>query len=144
MWLFSCALVAFLAILFEPWPLSLRQGPDTAAAKAGFADVFGADPADGVPAVYYRKKGAWNNSVIYMRFDIDQPARLASLANAAGLVAYASDAPLPSPPDGPSWWDARSLDTATMLYVEVRAGHVWRGLWLPADSTTAYYFDFWP
>lgn len=143
MWLLSCVPVALLVMLFEPWPLSLRQGPDTATAKAGFADEFG-DDASGVSRVYYRKESGWGDATIYLRFDVDQGARLSTLANAAGLVAYATGAPRPSPPKGPSWWDARSVHTADVLFIDMSSGRGMRALWLAADSATAYYYDFRP
>jgi hypothetical protein len=143
MWLLSCVPIALLVMLLEPWPLSLRQGPDTATAKAGFAGVFG-DDAGGVARIYYRKESGWGDATIYLRFDVDDRVRLAALANNAGLVVYASGAPRPSPPQGPSWWDSHSIDAADSLFIDVSPGRTVRALWLSAGSTTAYYYEFRP
>lgn len=45
---------AILFHIFEPWPFSLRQGPDTAYAEAGLNTVLGFRPETEISQIYYK------------------------------------------------------------------------------------------
>lgn len=69
------AVVLFLVVyvaLVEPWPFSLRQGPDTDYAREVVHRYFGTTPPEGIQRLY-----AWDSwagpgeSILYLKFRFD-------------------------------------------------------------------------
>ena len=45
--------------IFEPWPLSAEQGPDTERAVEGFKRVLGFDPPEDADMIFYVRTSFW-------------------------------------------------------------------------------------
>lgn len=54
-WVPAAGLTTVLVLVEEPWPLSLRHGPDTAAARAIFRQRLGFEPPAAVTNLYARE-----------------------------------------------------------------------------------------
>jgi hypothetical protein len=59
----------FLAALFEVWPLSLKQGPDTTFSRACYAEFLGGPPPPTVTEIYCRREWGFGGDDVYsLRF----------------------------------------------------------------------------
>lgn len=56
-WVPAAGLAVTVAALVPLWPLTLREGPDSAFAREGFRRLFGQDPPATVQGLYYRVDG---------------------------------------------------------------------------------------
>jgi hypothetical protein len=127
-----------LAALFEPWPLGLRQGPDTTFSRACYAEFLGGLPPVDVTRVYCRKEWGFGGDSIYsIRFAfratstvqmIVKQRQLETVAEAErDKVRYLS---------GPGWWPHRTqLSQARDVYQ--RRGIEF--LWVDSASMQAFY-----
>jgi hypothetical protein len=99
------------AVLFEPWPISRHQGPDTAYAKTVYRRLLGSEAPQGVQDLYAREEwGFGGDSVYSLRFRFEDPEIVAE------FVA------------GPSWERVRPEDLGRLRYL---AGPKW---W-PSEKT---------
>ena len=67
-WVASGVLVAAVVWVFSLWPVSLREGPNTPQAQAGFEKTFGFPPPPSVDNVYYRQFLFWQTNDVYVKF----------------------------------------------------------------------------
>jgi hypothetical protein len=119
-----------MVALAEPWPISLRHGPDTPYARSVVERHFyGADLA-GIRKIY-----AWDSwagpgeSILYVRFEYD------SLEAALRFLGTQHTAPLRLVPeeqvaslpifDGPAWWPVRDSLVARREVFRSGAALVW-------------------
>jgi hypothetical protein len=73
------------AALFEPWPLSRRQGPDTDFAKSMYRRLVGSEAPQGVRDLYARDEWGFGGDSIYsLRFRFEDPEIAAMIAANAG------------------------------------------------------------
>jgi hypothetical protein len=143
-WLVSAAPVAFFALLIEPWPLSLRQGPDTEFARGCLARHFGGEALP-VSGVYCRVDSGWGDRSTFLRFAFSDPflpsrlvarRQLVSPAEGTtGLRGYIGG--------GPGWWDGARIGELTEIYVRRQGGVLTLILWVDRASATVYYRDLW-
>ena len=76
--------------IWEPWPLSLAQGPDTERARDGFHRVFGFSPPESVHDIYY-KGFALRDRSDYLRFSYGDPAVLQGIVESFDLVPLSDE-----------------------------------------------------
>jgi hypothetical protein len=97
---------AFYAALVEPWPLSLRQGPDTDYARSCFERHLEKVPSPTVVRVYCREAwGPHGDTVYSIRFSFEDHSQVERLAQLQDMYQVED-------PDrrgyayyrGPSWW----------------------------------------
>lgn len=67
-WVASGVLVGAVVWAFSLWPVSLRDGPDTAWSKSGFQSTFGVAPPSSVDNTYYRQFLFWQTNDVYVKF----------------------------------------------------------------------------
>jgi hypothetical protein len=133
-WLPMALLAAFLVALAEPWPLSLRHGPDTTSARVVFEREIGFAPPGSVSDLYGRRAWAgFGEHLVWIAFRCDDPAVVADLSGRLRLAPVATEE-IPSLAvfDGPRWWPARpALQAMGTAYRQATGGssqvftHVW-------------------
>jgi hypothetical protein len=139
-WLPSLIPIVFFTAIFEPWPLSLRQGPDTAFAQHRFEKVFGFTPPPSVTELYCQESWEFGDGNFYrfkFRFTDDaavhkiiETLRLEPVPESETSASWMTEG---SPP---SWWPK----AGSLKYQEVyRAGKSKAGLWVDRESRIAYY-----
>ncbi len=73
-WVTSAAVIALAVAVFQPWPLSLREGPDTEWSRSGFEATFGFVAPGSVTELYYRKFSFRRSEEVYVKFRFREPA----------------------------------------------------------------------
>ena len=73
-WVASGVLVAAVVWAFSLWPVSLREGPDTASSKSGFTSIFSVAPPASVDSTYFRQFLFWQTNDVYVKFHYTDPA----------------------------------------------------------------------
>ncbi len=121
-WIPSWLPALFLIAIYQPWPLTLLEGPDTDFARAGFEQICGREPPASVSGVYYRVRGP-RDPVIYLRCEGVDRALLEHVVARLKLEAVGEPR---AAGDYPSWWpsdESRGFDR-----VFTRADG-WEALW---------------
>jgi hypothetical protein len=162
-WLCLAPLSLFWGALFvhiwEPWPLSLAQGPDSDRAKAGFETLLGFEPDETIEEIYYRVISVRDSSH-FLRFGYAHPAEPQRIVNSQGLVALAPDlrarfryTHLGEDDTLAGWWTGEDLGAAARVFVDPELGDrlaarvsggggpigSMRILWIDDASHVAYY-----
>jgi hypothetical protein len=73
-WLFSGVLVAATIQVFQLWPVSLRDGPDTTHARGGFEQLAGFAAPSSVDQLYFRRFLFWQTDDVHLKFRYHDPA----------------------------------------------------------------------
>ena len=160
-WLALAVPAIFWGALFisarEPWPLSLRQGPDTDHAKQGFKRLFGFAPDDSQSPLNFYSFNVRDASY-FITFRYDDPDLIARIAAARDLV----NAPIEARDDARfglrthrtqwSWWRPDEINATDRLFVDrptaekIAGTRAWnsptgysRILWVDEATRTAYY-----
>jgi len=128
----------FLIALFEPWPVRLRQGPDTTFARRCYAELLGGSLPVDVTRVYCRKEwGFGGDSITSIRFSFRATSTVDAIVDRLQLQAL--------PPgereearylNGPRWWPER-IPLSRVPDVYERRGVEF--LWVDRDAMEAYY-----
>jgi hypothetical protein len=127
-----------IAALFEPWPLSRRQGPDTDYARAAFEGHLGVAPGASVSNVYHRDEwGFGGDSIQSIRFDFDDPSIVAEIVARQRLEEVPPEGlPQVRYLHGPSWWPERAaLAALPRVYARGRIDF----LWVDEENGRAYF-----
>jgi hypothetical protein len=128
----------FVGALFEPWPLALRQGPDTTFSRSCYAEFLrGAPPID-VSRVYCRKEwGFGGESISSIRFAFRGTSTVDAIVNRLRLEAVpASERDRVRYLGGPRWWPQKDQLS------RVRDVYQRRGIeffWVDSEAMEAYY-----
>ncbi|MFQ5506475.1 MAG: hypothetical protein ACE5F1_17025 [Planctomycetota bacterium] len=144
-WLPAAALAGILILLTEPWPLSLRQGPDTSSARELFAYEFGMRPPVSVVELYGRRKwGGLGEHMNCVAFRFTDEAVIEDIVRHRSLIAVPADeiSTLQSLP-GPSWWPAKeTLSRMPEAYRHPSSISQWfRHLWIDRAQGKVYFQD---
>jgi hypothetical protein len=134
------ALIAglFLAAIFEPWPLAIRQGPDTAFSRECYAEFLGDPPPIDVMRVYCRKEwGFGGDSISSIRFAYRATSTIDAIVTRLQLAAVpASERDGVRYLSGPRWWPAKDrLFGVRQVYQRRRIEF----LWVDSEAMEAYY-----
>jgi hypothetical protein len=145
-WVASGVLVCAVVWAFSLWPVSLRDGPDTAWSKSGFQSTFGVAPPSSVDHTYYRQFLFWQTNDVYVKFHYTDQA-----------VASQIIAGLELDPSGqrqtyqdiaerfPERWLTEDVLASTPLSeFYVGRGHAagGRSVWVDRDRQIVYYISF--
>lgn len=106
---FASLVGIFVVGTAEPWPLSLRQGPDTDFARRGFERQLGLAPPATVTDLYYRNEwGFGGDSIHSFRFRFEDPSVVRAIVAGQGLSeAETEDRAEARYLAGPPWWPER-------------------------------------
>ena len=122
--------VLFCLFVFESWPLSLRQGPDTVFARSCFRRYFAGVSDEAVNRIYCRKERGlrWgSSSPFFLRFSFRDAATLrAAIKRRSFVPVSVQDQSSIRYLSGPSWWPERErLSVATRVYEQRLHGYDW-------------------
>ena len=101
---------AMLYVATEPWPISLRQGPDTGYARSGFREHIGYSALSSVSELYYKADDLGIDSRYQLRFktsDAELVDRIVERSQLSESVDKGSTSSYHAGP-GPEWWEAES------------------------------------
>jgi hypothetical protein len=109
-WLPTWIPVLFLLSVWQPWPLTLREGPDTDFARDGYARIFGGPPAGWVHGIHYRVDGA-RDPIFFLRCEGVDRRSVDGVVQRLGLQVSAATELSSSASAGrvPSWWPQAGL-----------------------------------
>jgi hypothetical protein len=135
-WLLIAGL--FIAAAVELWPLSRRQGPDTAFSRSCYAEFLGEAPPAHVTEIYCRKEwGFGGDSIDTMRFTSHEASTLQA------IVARLDLEPVPASErsrvrylSGPRWWPEQA-ELSRVRDVYRRRDREF--LWVEPTSGDAYF-----
>jgi hypothetical protein len=138
----ACAIWAVIAglvlgALFEPWPFSLRQGPDTAFSRMCYAELLGETPPGDVTRIYCRKEwGFGGDDILSIRFAYQRAATVEAIVARLQLEAVdASERDGARYVSGPAWWpEQHRLLRTRDVYRRSR-----EFLWVDEEAMEAYY-----
>ena len=123
-WISVLPTAAIFLALTEPWPISLRHGPDTDNAKSGFKLLLGSAPPDSVNSIYFRSIGFVDSSS-FLRFDFSDPEIIEKMVDRFDLKMAPEDATRPpkhysirARKDVTSWWPADEVNATDLVYVD--------------------------
>jgi hypothetical protein len=83
-WLPGAFLALLLLFVVQPWPISLRQGPDTDYAREGFQRHLRLPPPPEVDDLHYRGEGI-GDATYWIAFRCSDPALVERIAQELGL-----------------------------------------------------------
>ena len=140
-WAGSAAVIVIALAAFQPWPLSLREGPDTAWAPEGFEQTFGFAAPASAEKLYCRRVSFWQSKEVYVKFTCSTPEVAEQILNKLQME--------PGEPRGyqdirlhfPSWWLSAipQHDDATLEHHQrpppAGAGEA---VWIDRESKTLY------
>lgn len=134
------ALIVGLVVtaLFEPWPLSRRQGPDTVFSRECYAEFLGEAPPADVTQVYCRKEwGFGGDSISTIRFAFGATATIDAIVERLELeVVPVSGLDRVRYLNAPGWWPARDrLSRVRDVYQRRNIEF----LWVDRESMEAFY-----
>lgn len=107
----TASLAFALVVLLEPWPVSLRQGPDTTYAKEAFERQLGDPPGLGITEVYAREEwGFGGDGIVSIRFHYRDDAFPEELRAALALEPLDTEArAIARVLAGPGWWPSAAV-----------------------------------
>ncbi len=155
-WILVCLPSWFFIEAFEPWPISLRQGPDTDHARAGFERALGFPPLASITPIYYRSVG-FQGGTSFLRFDFVDPELIDQITVKFDLIEVPEEALSGSRHRGirardsfASWWIAEEINATDLIYVDrdtydsisgnsIRSRRTQRIIWIDSSKGRAYY-----
>lgn len=127
---------ALLSYLFEPWPLSLRQGPDTDYALGCLRKHLDVTEA-AVASVYCREEWGFGGDTVYsIRFGFADADQISRIVDKRQLVPFALKDGRPRYISAPRWWPSER-ELAQLDLPFTRGGTEY--LWVDPKSRTAFY-----
>ena len=128
----------FLVALFEPWPLSSRQGPDTTFSRACYEEFLGEPPRADVTNVYCRKEWGFGGDSIYsVRFTFRAASTVQAIVERLQLDAVpAAERDGVRTLSGPGWWPERD-ELSRVRDIYQRRGIEF--LWVNSEAKEAFY-----
>lgn len=155
-WIFTANPAIVLIGLWQPWPLSLKQGPDTDYARDEFRRAFGFEVPPSVSGVHARRVAIMGEWTQHIRFSFEgtqvvediverlELARVTEDERSGSLAGFVRVSNAPA-----SWWPAARVNGAAVVYVdpgtlafargEPKGTRLSRILWLDAAGWTVFY-----
>ena len=145
-WVPMAGMMMIHALVAEPWPLSLRQGPDTASAREAFRQAFGNEPPASVSMLYARMEWAGpGEHITSIAFSYTDDAVLRGIVDKLALRAVPPEeiAQLGAFP-APSWFPSSAmLKQLPEAYKQPRTDdpQVFVHLWVDRARRKVYFQD---
>jgi hypothetical protein len=141
-WLFSCFPVILIIGLTQPWPLTLRHGPDTGYAREGFAKHAGFTPPSSVSQIYYRIDGGWLDVGYRLRFQVTAPDVVHRIVSRHEMTKQDEMKMRHSSSRFPKWWSEKSGRKGLECYSREDTGSYYWYLWYDPETGTVWYEEF--
>jgi hypothetical protein len=139
-WLASCIPIASFVMIIQPWPLSIRHGPDTQYSRQGFVTLVGFAPPPSVTDIYYRADEGFRDSSYRLRFRTSDSAVVTQVVTRLQLIETNNVQGLLS--GSPKWWLERTQRKNLLLYAREQSGkHYWY-LWYDPVTGMVWYEEF--
>jgi len=145
-WVPIAGMMTVYALIAEPWPLSLRQGPDTTAAREGYRLAFGSEPPASVTGLYAHMQ--WEGPgehVTFIAFDYTDDEVVRAIVDKFALRPVpAGEIPQLRAVAGPAWFpSAPTLQQCREAHRQARPDHpdVFVHLWVDRARRRVYFQD---
>lgn len=137
-WLVSCLPIALIIAIAQPWPLSLRQGPDTDYARQGFERFVGFAPPSSVTDIYYRSEFYPSQDIDgKLRFTCRDSTVVTQIIQQLQLQASGEDSWGVGSTNA-DWWGAKP----SKKFFAGERRHRYCHLWYDPDSGIVLYTEF--
>lgn len=141
-WAGSAAVIVLAVAVFQPWPFSLREGPDTEWAREGFEQTFGFAAPASVEELYCRRVSFWQSKEVYAKFTYSNPEAANRILDKLRMEKGEPRGYQEIRRHFPSSW-LRGIPehgNATLEYHHrPSAAHAGEGVWIDRESKTLYY-----
>ena len=141
-WAGSAAVIVVALAAFQPWPFSLREGPDTDWAREGFEQTFGFAAPASVEKLYCRRVSFWQSRQVYSKFTYTDPGVAERILDKLQLKKGEPRGYQEIREHFPSWW-LRGIpqhdDDALEYHHRPSATHAGEAVWIDRESKTFYY-----
>ena len=141
-WAGSAAVIVLAVAVFQPWPFSLREGPDTEWAREGFEQTFGFAPPVSVEDLYCRRVSFWQSREVYAKFTYNDPEIARQILGKLRMEKGEPRGYQEIRRHFPSWWlqGIPEHGNATLEYHRrPPVTHAGEGVWIDRESKTLYY-----
>ena len=140
-WLLSCVPIAFWTMIIQPWPFTLRHGPDTDYARKGFERIIGFDPPASISNIYYRADDGFLDSGYRLRFRCNDGAVVTQVLTRLELQ-QTNNPTMGTLSMSPKWWSERMQHKELLQYARIQPGKYYWYLWYDPDTGTVWYEEF--
>ena len=141
-WLFSCLPVVIWIGLTQPWPLTLRNGPDTNYSQQGFARLVGFTPPASVSDIYYREDGGIVDSGRRLRFRCNDGSLVTQMVARLHLQETSNPMMGLSSTESPKWWAERAQHRGLRQYTREEPNRYYWCLWCDPVTGTVWYEEY--
>ena len=131
-WAGSAAIIVIALAAFQPWPFSLREGPDTESAWEGFEQTFGFAAPASVEKLYCRRVSFWQSKEVYAKLTYSNSAITEQILNKLRMEQGEPRGYQEIHRHFPSWWlrGTPEHDDATLEYHHrPSVTHAGEGVW---------------
>ena len=140
-WLLSCVPIAFWTMIIQPWPLTLRHGPDTKYSRDGFVKLIGMSPPSSVSDIYFREDGGWLDSGYRLRFRCTDESLVSQVISHLQLQET-DKTTIGLCSKSPKWWKEKTHRKDLRLYFRENPGAYYWCLWYDPSAGTVWYEEF--
>ena len=140
-WLASCVPITFYAAIIQPWPLTLRHGPDTDYARQGFERLIGFPPPASISNIYYRADEGFRDSGYRLRFRCYDGAIVTQVLTRLQLQ-QTNNPTMGLHSRSPKWWTERTQHKELLQYAREQPGKYYWYLWYDPVTETVWYEEF--
>ena len=140
-WLLSCVPIVFWAIIVQPWPLTLRHGPDTNYSREGFAQLMGMPPPSSVSNIYFCEEGGWLDSSYRLRFQCNDASLVTQMVTDLQLHEI-NDPSRGYSPRALKWWVDKDKHKGLRQYYKEKPNAYYWNLWHDPASGIVWYLEF--
>lgn len=136
-WIYSGLIVSVWVLMTQPWPFTLREGPDTNYARKGFEQHLEFVSPTSVSQIYYHADEGFTDQGYLLRFTYNDPATVTQAIQ--HLQLHKTNNPESwILNNAPKWWTEKSQYDGLACFTGERTNRYYF-LWYDSKSRTVWY-----